>query len=41
MSSVMDNTSLAAAKAEIEKCVVLCANCYRKAHAGKIALPTD
>jgi hypothetical protein len=32
---------LDAVKKEIEKCVVLCANCHRKVHAGVIALGLD
>lgn len=30
--------SLERVKAEIEKCVTLCANCHRKVHAGSISL---
>ncbi len=33
--------SIAKVKAEIAKCVVICSNCHRKFHAGKIQLPTS
>ena len=26
-------------KEEVEKCILLCANCHREAHAGKLQLP--
>ncbi len=32
--------SIARVKAEMAKCVLLCANCHRKAHAGLLVLPS-
>lgn len=32
--SISQTTNLAAAKKEIESCVLLCANCHREVHAG-------
>jgi hypothetical protein len=36
---ITGNYSLDTLKKEIAKCVILCSNCHRKLHAGKIALP--
>jgi len=39
--SLLLGYSLAVVKSEIKKCVVVCANCHRKVHAGKLAFPAD
>ena len=38
IASVIGSKSIKTLKTEIEKCVVLCANCHRKVHAGVITL---
>jgi predicted HNH restriction endonuclease len=30
-----------AIKEEIAKCIIVCANCHRKIHAGKLEVPSD
>ncbi|HEU5116814.1 MAG TPA: hypothetical protein VFT74_09085 [Isosphaeraceae bacterium] len=37
-SAATTKKSLAAVKAELAKCVCLCANCHRKVHAGRLEL---
>ena len=39
--SALNNKGLKTILAEIEKCVILCANCHRKLHANLIELPND
>ena len=38
VSSLISSGSLTKAKKEIAKCVVLCSNCHRKHHAGKLKI---
>lgn len=38
ISEMLRNNSLAAVMREAEKCVVVCANCHRKIHAGVLLL---
>lgn len=39
--SSLNNKGLKTILAEVDKCVILCANCHRKFHAGLIELPND
>lgn len=41
VSQLLRTGSFSRAASEIEKCIVLCANCHRKLHAGVIALATQ
>lgn len=39
--SLMQNYSAKRIKAEIEKCILLCANCHREYHSGLVDLPVN
>lgn len=41
MSQGHNKGSLLKVEEEINKCIILCANCHRKLHAGIIKLPAD
>lgn len=39
ISTIVNRWSVDRFKKELEKCVVLCANCHRKVHSGRIEIP--
>lgn len=41
LSGIANSKPLDALRREVEKCVILCASCHRKVHAGILTLPTN
>ena len=39
LTGIANTKSLAALRTEVDKCVVVCASCHRKLHAGVVELP--